>query len=98
MNDALARGHVPADLAHAGAIGIAGDTFREMLGAFPDRIPVAKLVALAIREAREAKAEIVASFGDLSIVSASGEDLERLGGAGLLRGVAREIAGAGAHG
>jgi hypothetical protein len=98
MNEALGRGRVPADLAYVGAIGIAGDTFREMLAIAPGPISVAKLVALAVRKAREAGEAIVTLFGEASVVSASSEDLERLGGARLLLGISRRTGGVSAHG
>jgi hypothetical protein len=98
MSEALAHGRVPADLGYVGAIGVAGDLFREMLEASPDRVSVAALVSRAINRARGAGLEIVTAFGDGSVVSASSEDLESLGGAKLLLDISRAIAGAPAHG
>jgi len=93
LNESLARGSVPPDLAYVGAIGIAGETFRELLAVYPDRVPVAALVALAIRKARATGETIVTFFSDTGVVSASSEDLEQLGGARFLLGISRGMSG-----
>ncbi len=98
MNEALRQGRVPADLAYVGAIGIAGETFGEMLETCGERMSIAALVALAICRAREAGQTIVTCFGETDVVSASAEDLQWLGGARLLLGIFRHMAAGGAHG
>jgi hypothetical protein len=98
MNEALGGGRVPADLAYVGAIGVAGDTFREALERWGDRISVAALVALAVRKARAVGQASVTSFDDDAVVSVSSEDLARLGGARLLREISRQMAEGAAHG
>ena len=98
LNDALANGRVPADLSYVGAIGLAGGTFRELLESCGDRLPIARLVALAILKAREAGQVIVTPFNHVGVVSASAQDLEHLGGGRLLLGISRLIAMGAAHG
>ena len=93
LNEDLARGSVPSDLAYVGAIGVAGDTFREALALYPEDVPVAALVGLAISKARAAKETLVTFFSDTGVVSASSEDLAQLGGARFLLGVSRAISG-----
>jgi hypothetical protein len=98
MNEAFSQGRVPADLAYTGAFGVAGEIFREVLQRSGESVSVATLVALAIRKARASGQAVVTSFGDDGVVSVSAEDLERLGGARLLRGVSRRIVEGPAHG
>ena len=98
LNAALANGSIPADLAYVGAIGLAGETFRKALESSGDRISVAALVTLAIRQAREAGGAIVTVFDDAAVVSVSSDDLDRLGGSRLLSGISRRMAAGRAHG
>jgi hypothetical protein len=98
MNEALADGRVPSDLAYVGALGIAGETFREIMGGGDDALSLAALVTLSISKAKEAGEVIVRSFDSAGIVSVSPEDLQCLGGPRLVREIARLIAGGAAHG